>query len=342
MRQLHYEGPRQLGWRDAPEPTIQADHEVVVSTIAATTCAVDEAIIRGMSPFQPPFALGHESVARVVELGDDVVGLKVGDVVSVPYHRTCGVCSNCKSQLPLHCEQKDVPPFLVPSYGVPHAGAWGGMMSEKYRVPWASHALVKIPKSVDPIAAVSVGDNLSDAWSTMVPHIRSRDKTDVLIAGWAGGFGLYAILWAKAAGARSITYIDDDDHRLTLAGEIGADETLIWEKGLKLSRVYDLILHAHPDQSLLRVLLRAAAPGAFCTNVTIFFENVPLPLGMMHMSGVTLQSTYSPTRNFMPQVVDALERGEVDPRRIEAGIVEPENAPMALIDSKPKPIVLFE
>ena len=338
MRQLYYEGPQTLTWRDVPEPKIQADHEVLVSTIAATTCDVDFAVIMGFSPFEPPFSIGHESVARILDKGDAVTGLEVGDVVSVPYHRTCGQCHSCNNHVPLHCEQKTVPG--VPSYGFPNAGEWGGMFSEKYRVPWASHALVKVPHNVDPIAAVSLGDNLTDAWSTTVPHVREKPGAKVLITSF-GGYGLYATQWSKAAGAGVITYVDHDPGRLKLAEQLGA-EPLLWETGLRAPHKYDVIVNARPGQESLVFGLRSAAPDAFCSNMVIFFENVSLPLGAMHMSGVTLKSTYSPTRNFMPQVANALADGMINPREIESEIVSLDDVPERLAIPSHKPIVLFE
>lgn len=338
MRQLFFEGANSLSWRDVPEPKIQADHEVLVSTIAATTCDVDFAVIMGMSPFEPPFAIGHEAVARIVDKGDDVKGFEIGDIVSVPYHRTCGRCPSCRNQAPIHCTRKDVP--NVPSYGFPHAGEWGGMFSERYRVPWASHALVKIPGNVDPIAAVSMGDNLTDAWSTTVPHIRSKPGARVLITS-IGGYGLYATQWAIAAGASEVTYIDHDPSRLTLATELGAT-ALGWDNNLRPSPNFDLIVNARPGAEVLKFAILSAAPNAICENVIIFFEDVPLPLGVMHFSGVTLHSTYSPTRNFMPDVARDLSAGLINPRNIESESIELDDVPERLAFPTHKPIVRFE
>ena len=338
MRQLFFEGAHKVNWHDVPAPKVQADHEVLVATVAATTCDVDKAVLSGMSPFRPPFAIGHESVARIIDMGDSVSGFEIGDIVSVPYHRMCGVCGSCRKNQPLHCEKSDVP-MLVPSYGFPHAGQWGGMFSETYRVPWASHALVKVPDTVDPIAAVSMGDNLTDAWSTTVPHIKARNEAKVLIMSF-GGYGLYATQWALSAGAELVTYVDHDEARLRLAKSLGADP-VTWRKGAKLSGQYDVIVNARPGVDSLQFALLAAAPGAHCSNTCIFFENVPLPLGAMHYSGVTLQSTYSPTRNYMADVAQALAEKVIDPRKIETEIVDLDSVPERLADPTHKPIVIF-
>ena len=337
MRQMFYEGPRTLTWRDAPEPQLGADHEAIVETIAATACDVDKVVIEGRSPFQPPFALGHEAVARVVDKGDAVSGLEIGDVVCVPYHRTCGQCGACAGQTPLHCEQKDTP--MVPSYGFPHAGEWGGMFAERFRVPFASHALVTLPDSVDPIAAVSVGDNLTDAWSTTAKHLRDKPGGRVLVLSF-GGYGLYAVQWALSAQAQSVTLVDDDPKRLELVESWGA-RGVLWSPSLDLTEKFDVIVNARAEPEALHLALRAAAPDAVCESTAIHFADVPLPLTAMHFSGVRLRSSFASTRVDMPEVVAALAAGQIDPRLSESEIVSLDDAPRVLAEPSWRPVLVF-
>jgi threonine dehydrogenase-like Zn-dependent dehydrogenase len=49
-------------------------------------------ILAGHGPISPPFAIGHECVARVVEVGDAVSTVTRGDVVVVPWAISCGDC----------------------------------------------------------------------------------------------------------------------------------------------------------------------------------------------------------------------------------------------------------
>lgn len=338
MRSLFFEGINQVAWRDIASPTVMADHEVLVQTIAASTCFVDNMIISGKSPFEPPFSIGHESVARVVDKGDAVKEFDVGDIVSVPYHRSCGQCPSCSSKQPLGCHEKQTP--LIPAYGMPDGQGFGGMFSERYRVPYADYSLIKIPDSLDPIAAVSAGDTLTDAWSTIVPHVRSRLDAKVLITSNAG-YGLYAVQWALASGAALVTYIDDDPSRLAMAESLGA-QTMQWVDGIEVPPIYDVILNERQGAESLRLCLRAAAPGAVCENVVIYFEDVPIPLGVMHYSGVTLRSSFCPTRNYMPEVIQDLADGVINPRLIESDIIQLDDVPERLFLPSLKPIVVFD
>jgi threonine dehydrogenase-like Zn-dependent dehydrogenase len=49
----------------------------------------------GPVTFAGPFAIGHECVAEVVEVGAAVTGVTVGDRVVVPWAVSCGTCAHC-------------------------------------------------------------------------------------------------------------------------------------------------------------------------------------------------------------------------------------------------------
>ena len=333
MRELIYHAAGELTWNHRDDLRVAADHEAVVRPIAATTCDVDQVVLRGLTPFRGPFAIGHECVAEIVEVGDAVTERRVGDIVSVPYHRLCGQCDPCLAGVSLHCERMPV----LPVYGFPGNEEWGGMFSDQLRVPYADHALVPIPANVDPIAAASLGDNLSNAWSITVPHLRAKPDARVLVVG-AGGTGLYATQWAIAHDARSVTYVDTSEQRLARAEAFGASSRP-WKTGMRSRDRYDLIIHAAGEPDSLRFCLEAAAPEAICENLAIFFEPVELPLFNMHLSGVHLHSGFFHARPFMPEVLDALADRTIDPRLVETEVVPFDDAPTALVDPTYKPIL---
>ena len=48
-----------------------------------------------------PMHVGHEYVGRIVEMGQEVRGFKIGDRVSGEGHITCGFCRNCRTAPPV-------------------------------------------------------------------------------------------------------------------------------------------------------------------------------------------------------------------------------------------------
>src|ERR1700694_5586338 len=103
MQQLNYVGPSELRWLDVPAPALDSAKAALVRPLAVATRDLDALIIAGASPIQAPFALGHECVAEVVEIGDQVRGVRPGQRVSVPFQISCGECSACRRGRTANC-----------------------------------------------------------------------------------------------------------------------------------------------------------------------------------------------------------------------------------------------
>ena len=127
MQQLTYTGPDKLEWRDAEEPQLHSDGAALVRPLAVATCDLDALIIAGLSPFQPPFAIGHEGVAEIVDVGDGVRSLQPGQLVSVPFQISCGACAACAAGRTANCSTV---PFMS-TYGFgPAVEQWGGFLAD--------------------------------------------------------------------------------------------------------------------------------------------------------------------------------------------------------------------
>ena len=74
-------------------------NEVLVKIKAAGLCHSDLSVINGNRPRPLPMALGHEAAGEVVELGEGVKNLAVGDHVVFAFLPSCGNCSYCHSAL---------------------------------------------------------------------------------------------------------------------------------------------------------------------------------------------------------------------------------------------------
>src|SRR4051794_41981014 len=69
MQQLTFVARGRVEFREVAEPALGSEEGAIVRPIASTTCDLDRAIIAGRTPFEGPFAIGHECVAEVVEAG---------------------------------------------------------------------------------------------------------------------------------------------------------------------------------------------------------------------------------------------------------------------------------
>ena len=197
MKALHFVKIGKLEWHEARDLTVQGALEAIVRPIASTTCDLDRRIIKGLVSFGENFPIGHECVAEVVHVGEKVRTVNPGDVVVVPWHICCGVCGECRRGLPAACSSAPG----IAGYGVPIGGDWGGLFSEEVRVPYADGMLVRLPDGVDPAAAASASDNLTEAYIAISRGMAKHPGAAVLVVNSLPSMGLFAVAHAMAAEA---------------------------------------------------------------------------------------------------------------------------------------------
>ncbi len=64
----------------------QAPHAVILKIVASNICGSDQHMVRGRTTAPIGQSLGHEITGEVVEVGDDVLYVKPGDICSVPFN----------------------------------------------------------------------------------------------------------------------------------------------------------------------------------------------------------------------------------------------------------------
>ncbi|MEV6711542.1 alcohol dehydrogenase catalytic domain-containing protein [Lentzea sp. NPDC051208] len=332
MRVLEFNGVRELIWRDAPHARVDQPTDAVVRPVAATTCDLDRAVIAGRTPFQGPVALGHECVAEVVEIGADVTGLTVGDVVVVPWHISCGTCRSCAAEAPSRCEE--VPRYAM--FGLPTGGVWGGLFSELVRVPWAAANLVRVPAGVDPAALASASDNLTDAYRSVLAGQSHVPGAPLLIFGGTS-IGLYACAFARAMGVPQVVYLDADERRRGIAAGYGADVAASISELDRPEFPLTFDAAGHPDG--LTAALAATAPGGHCHSAGIYFAGVKVPTGVMYMNAVTFTTGRPDITPHLPAVLDLVARGLVDPMPVFSDHLTFDSLPSSLALLPEKPLV---
>jgi threonine dehydrogenase-like Zn-dependent dehydrogenase len=310
MRQLTFEDAGRYAWRDVPAPQITAPEQAVVRPLVVACCDLDVAVANGQAPLPPGYAVGHEGLAEVVSVGDDVATVRPGDWVVVPFQISCGNCSHCRRGVTGSCGS--VP--LMAMYGLgPLAGLnGGGFLSDEVLVPYADAMLVPVPDGVQPNAIASLSDNIPDGWRAVGPYaaeLAALDPADrrVLVIGKLS-IGLYAAAFAAALGAR-VDYVDHDVRRLAAAEKLGAvvhDRV----KPDKSWEPYPVTVHTSADPALLAATLRATWPDGVCTDTGIYYQPVvEMPLLPMYTRGVRFVTGRVNARSAIPQVLKLLAGG---------------------------------
>ncbi len=313
VRQLTFLEPGKLEWQDAGEPDLGDAVAALVRPLAVATCDLDLAIVRGIAPLQGPFPLGHEGVAEVIEIGDEVTDVQPGDIVSIPFQVACGECGRCRRGLTGSCER--VPRLSL--YGLPMGGDYGGFFSEVVRVPFADSMLVPIPDGISPASVASLSDNMPDAWRCVAPYLADNPGATVLICGGAGSIPVYAAAMALALGAERVDYVGGRPWERERAKRIGAN--LLDEEFPERLGPYPITVDASADHAGLACALRSTEPWGACTSIGIYWEpETPVPLFEMFSKGISFHTGAPQARPIMPAILDLISAGQFKPEEVTA------------------------
>lgn len=322
-----------LEWRDVRDLHVTGDLEAIVRPIASTTCDLDRRIIDGMVDFGEDFPIGHECVAEVVDVGDKVKTVRPGDTVVVPWHISCGVCAECRRGLTAACTTAPG----IAGYGVPIGGAWGGLFSEEVRVPFADAMLVRLPDGVDPVAAASASDNLTEAYVCVARGMAKHPKASVLVVNSLPSLGLFAVDHAMAAGAPRVDYVDASEQRREMARALGADVHSHIEP--EFSMRFPIVIGAAREATMLADAIKCLAPGGHFSNAAMFFADTPLPLWEMYKRDVTFSMGTVSVSPHLPRVLELLRCGHIHPERVMTEHAW-QDAPDALLLPEMKPVIV--
>jgi threonine 3-dehydrogenase len=188
--------------------------EVVVEVEAASICGTDLHIKKwdewSQQRIHPPLTLGHEFAGTVVEIGDDVDHVKVGDYVSAESHITCGMCFQCRTGQAHMCERTKI-------LGVDREGAFARYVAVPESVIWQNDRS-KLPPEIA---------TLQEPFGNAVFATSEQDLAgrSVAVLG-CGPIGLFTIAIARASGAAVVFASDRTPFRLALAETMGAHATV--------------------------------------------------------------------------------------------------------------------
>ncbi|NMR19690.1 zinc-dependent alcohol dehydrogenase family protein [Cellulomonas fimi] len=185
-----FAGPLEV--REVPVPRCPADG-VVVRVAATGVCRSDWHGWQGHDDgIALPHVPGHELAGTVAEVGAQVRGWRVGDVVTVPFVCACGSCAACLAGEQQVCERQTQPGFT-------HAGSF----AEYVALDHADVNLVRLPDGMSPVTAAALGCRFATAYRAVTVHARVRPGQWLAVHG-CGGVGLSAVMVAVADGARVV------------------------------------------------------------------------------------------------------------------------------------------
>ena len=203
--------------------------EVLIKIKVAGLCHSDLSVINGDRPRGVPIVLGHESSGEVVEVGQGVNDLQLGDHVVTVFVPSCGHCFPCMEGRPALCE----PGARANSQGVLLGGERRLHIGSEYLNHhvgvscFAEYAVVSRRSCVKVLVDLShreaalFGCAVLTGAGAVINRAAIKVGQTAAIVG-LGGVGLSALLAAVAAGARRIVAVELNDEKLNLARSLGA------------------------------------------------------------------------------------------------------------------------
>jgi len=206
-----------FGGKDAP-------HGVILKVVTTNICGSDQHMVRGRTTAPRGLILGHEITGEVIEKGNDVEMLDIGDLVTVPFNIACGRCRNCREGKTGICLTVN-PARPGAAYGYVDMGGWVGGQAEYVLVPYADFNLIKFPNKEKAMAKIQDLTLLSDIFPTGYHGAVTAGLTTgsiVYVAG-AGPVGLACAASCHLLGAAVVIVGDMIPERLAQAKSFGCE-----------------------------------------------------------------------------------------------------------------------
>ncbi|MFC7205431.1 NAD(P)-dependent alcohol dehydrogenase [Haloferax namakaokahaiae] len=310
--------PETFELQDRPRPSA-GPNDVLVAVRDVGICGSDVHYYEhgriGDYVVENPLVLGHESAGEVVEVGENVTSLGVGDRVALEPGVPCRRCSHCKHGNYHLCEEVE---FMATP---PHDGAFTEYVS------WPADFAYKLPDTVSTTEGA-----LCEPLSVGIHACRRGDvgTGDTVLVTGAGPIGLMIMEAARAAGAGDIIVTDVVDEKLSFARERGADLAVNVADGDLESAVEDftdgvgadVVVEASGATPSIESTLDVVRRGGTVVLVGLASEaTVPFDVLDIIDNELDVRGSFR-YKNTYPVAIDLLADGVVD----VAGIVEFESS----------------
>ncbi|SFR64495.1 NAD(P)-dependent alcohol dehydrogenase [Halogeometricum limi] len=194
-------------------PEVDASNGVVVEVEGAGWCQTDNHIIEGMWTDYVeqtlPMTLGHENAGTVVEVGEEVSTVDVGDRVICHPVMTCGTCRSCRLGNDMYCDDVSFP-------GLTTDGGFAEYLKTNER------AVIELPGEVDPADIAPHADAGITAYHAVKKAVDELNPGDTAVVIGVGGLGHIGLQCLDAMSAADIVALDVKEAARELASELGA------------------------------------------------------------------------------------------------------------------------
>ena len=318
MRAIVMYGAGDVRVENVPDSTIKLPTDALVRVTASCVCGTDLHPFGSMRPEDGPERMGHEFIGVVEDTGSEVVTVKRGDLVVVPFAISDNTCEFCREGLHSSCAH-------------PQAGFWDGEaeeggQAEAVRVPLADGTLVKLPVAADSAlipSLLTLSDVLGTGYHVAVAG-GVNERTRVTVIG-DGAVGLLAVLSARRLGAEQIILMGRHRARTDLGREFGATDVVSARGAEGVEAVRELTgghgTHVVVDAVGYRLAydqaIGVARRGGVISRVGVpQYEEAPIGFGSLFRHNLRLAGGPAPTRAYIEELMPDILDGTIEPGKV--------------------------
>jgi threonine dehydrogenase-like Zn-dependent dehydrogenase len=309
MRGTVLYAPGDVRVEDRPDPTIEKPTDAIIRLSASCVCGSDLWPYRGINDVPEPSPMGHEYCGVVEEVGSDVTTVRPGQFVIGSFIASDNTCPHCRAGYQSACRRR--------------AGVTGAQ-AERLRVPLADGTLVATPEQPDPElipSLLTLSDVMGTGWFAAVAAGVQPGMTVAVVGD--GAVGLLGVLSARQMAAERIIAMSRHEPRQKLALDFGATD-IVTERGDEgVARILDLtdgvgadaVLECVGTGEAMTQAVQATQPGGGVGFVGVP-HGVELDGAQLFRTMVRLQGGPAPVRRFLPELIDLVWNGAIDPGRV--------------------------
>ena len=311
MRAAIFQGTGSVTVGDRPDPRIEVPTDAVVRVVLGCVCGSDLWYYRGESEHAVG-SIGHEFIGVVEDIGAEVAGVAVGDLVIAPFIYSDGACPHCHNGSTISCVNG----------GTFGNGTIDGGQGEAVRVPFAGSTLVPVPGTGHADDVLRSLLTLSDVMSTghhAAVSAGVKEGDTVAVVG-DGAVGLSAVLASARLGATRIIALSRNPARQELARRFGATDVIADRGAEAEAAVLELTDGVGVDASLecvgtsesVHTAFGIARPGS-----TVGIVGVPhasdVPFATPFFRNIGWRGGPAPSRLYIPELMPDVLEGRIDP-----------------------------
>jgi 2-desacetyl-2-hydroxyethyl bacteriochlorophyllide A dehydrogenase len=275
-------------------PNISHPNQVLLKIQAIGICGTDYHAYRGKQPFfSYPRILGHEIGAEVVEVGEKVKKIQIGEKVSIRPYINCGKCGACEKGKTNCCENLKV-------IGVHTDGG----MQEFFAID-ENQLHVSKYLSFEQLALVE-----TLAIGCHAVNRASPEKSDTVLVIGAGPIGLAIIQFLQL---RSIPFgvLDLNEDRLAFVNKSFSPLFLV-KNEMDLPKPCSIIFDATGNKTSMENTLNIVAFGGKIIFVGLHLENVNFQDTLFHRKEISLLASRNALPTDFDYIIEQIETGKID------------------------------